>query len=341
MPIAAAVPAIISAAGSIGSAVIGSRAAKGAAKTQSDAAAGVAQNLTETGERAATDVTQAGERAATDVANASEGAASGVQATADEIAAGFRLSADEANGLLRSIYGDAVTALEPYKGAGTTGLGQLAEGMNKGGEFNREFTAADMEALDPGYAFRLEQGQRALERSAAVRGGLQSGGTLKELTRYSQGVASDEFGRAFDRFRANRSDRFNMLNTLAGIGQRATEAGINTGETYGSRASGNIMDASRWGGDVRYRGVADAGQFRVAGANNANEFRLSSLLNAGRFRTGAASDAGRILLGGADARAAGQMGAANAWAPVIPAAVNLGKTLWGMRPEPKPKEVQV
>jgi hypothetical protein len=47
-----------------------------------------------------------------------------------------------------------------------------------GGEFNRNFTLADFQK-DPGYQFRMDQGQQALERSAAAGGGLLSGGTGK------------------------------------------------------------------------------------------------------------------------------------------------------------------
>jgi hypothetical protein len=61
-----------------------------------------------------------------------------------------------------------------------------------------QFRAEDLQA-DPGYGFRLSEGLKALERSAAARGGLLSGGTGKALTRYGQDMASQEFGNAFNR----------------------------------------------------------------------------------------------------------------------------------------------
>jgi hypothetical protein len=60
---------------------------------------------------------------------------------------------------------------------------------------------------DPGYAFRLSEGLKALERSAAARGGLLSGGTGKALQRYGQDLASQEYGNAFQRFQADRAAR--------------------------------------------------------------------------------------------------------------------------------------
>lgn len=57
-------------------------------------------------------------------------------------------------------------------------------------------------AQTPGYQFALSQGQEAVERSAAAKGGLLSGGTLKDLTAFGQGLASrtysDEYSRALN-----------------------------------------------------------------------------------------------------------------------------------------------
>jgi hypothetical protein len=63
----------------------------------------------------------------------------------------------------------------------------------------------------PGYRFRLSEGQKAIERSAAARGRLFSGGALKATENYAQGVASDEWGRWLS-----------GLQSLAGVGQSAT-----------------------------------------------------------------------------------------------------------------------
>jgi len=52
---------------------------------------------------------------------------------------------------------------------------------------------------DPGYQFRLQQGEQALGRMAAARGGRGGGRAMKEMAKYSQGLASDEYQRAFGR----------------------------------------------------------------------------------------------------------------------------------------------
>ena len=82
---------------------------------------------------------------------------------------------------------------------------------------------------DPGYMFRFGEGQRALERSAAARGGLLSGGTARRLTRFGQEMGSQEF-----------MNRFNRLASIAGMGQVMTQGMGQLGYGFGGQM-GNIM----------------------------------------------------------------------------------------------------
>ena len=52
---------------------------------------------------------------------------------------------------------------------------------------------------DPSYLFRLEEGRKALERSASARGVLRTSGTLKDILDYGQGAASQEYENIFNR----------------------------------------------------------------------------------------------------------------------------------------------
>jgi hypothetical protein len=272
------------------SAWLTANAQKKTAKLQADAALQVGQKAVETGERAATDITQAGEYADTRVTEA-----------ARQAGAGMWLSADDANALLRSIYGDNMAALEPYTATGANAIRTLNAATGPGGEFNRTFTGADLEN-EPGYQFRLAEGAKALERSAAARGTLLGGRGLKEMERFSQGYASDEFGKAFQRFRENQSDRYGQLYNLANVGLRATETGIGAGETYGGRAAGNIMRAGEYEGNIN----TDA-------ATKAGEFRLRSVGEAGNLRMRGMDIWGNATTGAANANAAATIGANNAW----------------------------
>lgn len=72
---------------------------------------------------------------------------------------------------------------------------------------------------DPGYAFRQSEGMKALERSAAARGNLLSGSTLKGVQRFGQDLASQEYQNAFNRYQVERAARLNPLQSLMGAGQ--------------------------------------------------------------------------------------------------------------------------
>lgn len=110
------------------------------------------------------------------------------------------------------------------------------------GYFNKDFGASDFQE-DPGYQFRMSEGQKALERSAAARGGLNSGGFAKALTRYGQDTASSEYQNAFNRFNSNRDSRFNRLASLAGMGQVATNQLGQAGQSYASQTGQNMTGA--------------------------------------------------------------------------------------------------
>lgn len=120
------------------------------------------------------------------------------------------------------------------------------------GSLTRNFTMADYQA-DPGYQFRLDQGQQALERSAAARGGLLSGGALKDTTAYAQGMASQEYGNAYNRFNNDQSTIWNRLSGLAGVGQQANntiaQVGSNTASQIGQNTigAGNAIAAGQVG----------------------------------------------------------------------------------------------
>lgn len=157
---------------------------------------------------------------------------------ADKQADAARYSAD----IQKQMYDQTRQDQEPWRNAGMAALGGLQDPS-----FNKTFGAEDMKTLDPGYDFRMQEGQKALERSAAARGGLQSGGTLKALTNYSQDYASNEFNNAFNRFNTNQNNRFNRLASIAGIGQTATGQTAQAGQAYATGAANTAVGAANAG----------------------------------------------------------------------------------------------
>lgn len=185
-------------------------------------------------------------------------------------------SAQEANRLQERMWLKNLELNEPFRQAGVSGLNRLQELTGTGGNPNspdygmtqREFSPADFLAgRDPGYQFRMDEGLKAVEAGAAARGGLYSGAGMKDLVKYGQNVASDEWGKSFDRYGVNQQRKLNPLQSLAGMGQTTSANLGQAGQNYGAQAGQNITGA----GNARasgYVGGANAIAGGVAGAYN-------------------------------------------------------------------------
>jgi hypothetical protein len=157
----------------------------------------------------------------------------------------------------------------------------------------KNFSASDFQQ-DPGYAFRLSEGLKGLDRSAAARGGLISGGAMKAATQYGQEMGSQEYQNAFNRFQAGRAtqgqeygnafnrfqtNRTNMLQPLGNLMASGQSAASNQGAAAGSYGSSgaNLMTGA---GQAMAGGITGAGQATAAGQmGNANT--ISNAINAG------------------------------------------------------------
>ena len=141
---------------------------------------------------------------------------------------------------------------EPWRQAGITALNKLTP-------LATEYTPFGMDQFqqDPGYAFRMSEGMKALERSAAARSKLLSGGMLKDAQRYGQDLASQEYMNAFNRYQAERNARLNPLQSLAGVGQTATNQLGQAGQTMASNV-GQALGAAGQARASGYMGGANA-----------------------------------------------------------------------------------
>jgi hypothetical protein len=112
------------------------------------------------------------------------------------------------------------------------------------GKYARDFGMQDFQQ-DPGYAFRLSEGQKAIERSAAARGGLQSGSALKAAARFGQDLGSQEYQNAFNRYQVNRANQLNPLQSLMGAGQSAANTLTSAAGQQGQNQASNIYNAGQ------------------------------------------------------------------------------------------------
>lgn len=143
------------------------------------------------------------------------------------------------------------------------------------GSAAKAFGMDEFEA-DPGYAFRLSEGMKALERSAAAKGGLLSGATLKGITRFGQDTASGEYMNAFNRYQIERQARLNPLQSLMGMGQ--TSAGTLTGAAGSlGQGLGQAYAAQGAANASSYMNSASALNNAITGATN--NYMLYNMMN--------------------------------------------------------------
>lgn len=141
------------------------------------------------------------------------------------------------------------------------------------GSLMHDFGLQDFQ-VDPGYLFRLQEGQKALERSAASRGNLFSGGTQKALSRYNQDFASNEFSNAFNRFQANRGTKYSFLSGLAGLGQGSANQVQAAGQNYANNVNANSINAANTAAQARASGYATTANAVNSGINNLQQLLL-------------------------------------------------------------------
>ena len=189
-------------------------------------------------------------------------------------ARGQERAAGQANELSREQFDEQNRLQEPFRQAGITSQNRLmhllglgvdpntmmgpqrpGQGGDDFGKYGRDFSMDDFQA-DPGYLFRLSEGTKAMDRSAAARGGLQSGGALKVAQRFGQDTASQEFTNAFNRFQVNRSNQIQPLQSFMSGGQSATnQIGQDRRDFVGNATSAMYQGANARGSG--YVGVAN------------------------------------------------------------------------------------
>lgn len=205
-----------------------------------------------------------------------------IGASAASSAAGTQAGAmDRAAQLQYQQYQDTVARQKPFYDVGVNALPELVQASKY-----TPFTMDQFKA-DPGYAFRLSEGQKALERSAAARGGLLSGGTGKALQRFGQEMGSQEYTNAFNRYQAERTARLAPLQALTGMGQTTAQQVSNAGQTMAS----NVGEAIGSGAAARASGYVGAANALTGGLNTYLNYQqgqntLAALQNRGQYTPG-------------------------------------------------------
>lgn len=192
-------------------------------------------------------------------------------------------AADRATELQREQYNQTRLDNAPTRERGDLAGGRLSDlmGLSKNtgadgyGSLNQRFDGSMM-LNEPGYQFGLDQGVQGVQRSAAGRGGLYSGATLKALTRFGNDYASTKYGQAADRFNNDQNTQFNRLSGIAGTGQVATNNVNAAGQSFANNA-GNI---GMQGADARASGtMGQANAWSQGIGNMMNFYQQQQMLN--------------------------------------------------------------
>lgn len=125
---------------------------------------------------------------------------------------------------------------------------------------------------EPGYGFRLKAGSDALERSAAARGTVRTGGNLKSLLEYGQNFGAQEYGnvynralQAYDRRYQGAKDQYApqlaewqqraQADVAAALLQRQLGFNLYTFQNRGGGGGGGVQDPEpEFNGPIRYNG---------------------------------------------------------------------------------------
>jgi hypothetical protein len=182
----------------------------------------------------------------------------------------------------------------PWLAAGQNGLNDLQYGLGTGGTANGSgvsqgslmtpysgtFTAPTdiTEQNDPGYQARLKLGTDAIQKSAAARGSVVTGGTAKALDTYGQDYASNEYGNVYNRalsdyttnynaYNTNQTNQYNKLAALSGVGQQTATQLANQGQSAANATSNiDMTTGAQQGQDLQNAGAATASGY-VGGGN--------------------------------------------------------------------------
>jgi hypothetical protein len=141
---------------------------------------------------------------------------------------------EEALQLQRDQYNQTREDFAPWRQAGGAAIGQGFAMLQPG----YDYTAS------PGYQFRLDEGNRAIENSGAAKGLLMSGGTLKDIDRFSQGLAADDYNQSFNRLMSVAAGGQQANTTIAGAGANMANQGAGILQGIGNAKASGYVGAS-------------------------------------------------------------------------------------------------
>ena len=201
-------------------------------------------------------------------------------------------AANQANALQQSNFNTIQANNAPWLNNGTSASNRMSDLMglsgNSGaqgyGSLSQPFSMANFQS-DPGYQFRLAQGQQALQRSAAAKGTLVGGGFMNKLNDYTQGLASQDYQQAYSNYNNDQNTLYSRLSGISGSGQASAnqmaQAGTNNASTQGNNLMGaaNASGAATMAGVNGVQGAINNGMNAWMTGNNGNMWNSMNAMN--------------------------------------------------------------
>jgi hypothetical protein len=160
------------------------------------------------------------------------------------------------------------------------------------GSLMKKFSNEDF-VKDPGYEFRLAEGEKGINRAAASRGGYDSGTTLKALLKYNQDYGSNEFNNAFNRDNTNKNTIYSFLSggTQTGLNATSNNASLNSnlvtaGANMGQEAGNTQAQLGMINSDNKFNAFNSAISNGIYGYNRAKN---APVVSGGGYSGGANS----------------------------------------------------
>ncbi len=180
-------------------------------------------------------------------------------------------AANQANQNQMQMYNNNVNLEAPYRQAGQTALNTIGQDQANGTGFAAPFTQSNFQS-DPGYQFQLNQGNQAIQRSAAAQGGLLSGAAAKAIAGYTTNLANTTYGDAYNRYLQTSNQQFGQLASVANMGQNATNATVGVGQNTANQVSQGITGAA----NATAAGEVGASNALSGAGNNLLQYNLLS-----------------------------------------------------------------
>ena len=193
-------------------------------------------------------------------------------------------------GAANPYYQNAQSYYDPYYQSGNQALSAYQDAMGFNGAEGSARASQAFRAT-PGYQFALEQGQDAINRTAATRGMASSGNTAVELAKYTTGFADQNYNNYLNNLQGGMQQGMAAAQGMAGINQTMAGNAINQGNALGSLSmahAGNLAGVNTGLSGLAQGNAATKAQMlmNVAGQNvqaTQQAYNAADQANANRF----------------------------------------------------------